>query len=147
MSVKSLECMAKLIKNIIMEGLSGMIGKQLVIVTETKGNRQYIRSRPEVMDKSKRSTSQKDHLKRFYTGAVHYWNQFVKKNPDLVAEYKAAAPAGLNAYNMVIKDYMNLPSITKITLAQPGRAGKPVIKIVTKCVFRLQNVSVCHITE
>ena len=133
--------MPTLNKNNILRGLSGMLGDQVVFVNEPNGGRQYIRNKPKY-NKKKRTLAQKELLRHFYNGAVNYWRNAVKPRPESVLAYKDAAPPGLNAYNMAIKDYLTPPVIHKISLKKGARGKTPVIQTEATDIFRVTRVHV-----
>lgn len=117
------------------------MGKQVVFVQETKGKRKYMRSWPKKIDKKKRTESQKMHLNRFYTLGTGYW-KYVKSNPDLLAAYKAKAVSPVNAYNLVMKDFMSDPEIIEIVPDPTSSAMQPVIRIRATDVIGVKKVDV-----
>jgi hypothetical protein len=92
--------------NVITNEMSGMLGKQLVFVNETKGKRKYVRNRPKKIPKSKESEAQRLHRFKYYKEGSRYWKS-VKARPELLREYEKIAESPRNAHNMALEDHMD----------------------------------------
>lgn len=119
-----------------------MLGHQLVFVHETKGNRDYLRSLPARNKKSKPSKAQVEHKRKFYVRGTQYWQKVVKKDPDLLRAYTAVAVSPRNAYNMVMKDVMSLPVVSRFTMKMAKPGSHPVITIRATDVIGAMSVRV-----
>jgi len=101
--------MAKVKSNPIIEGLSGKLGKGLVI-RQMKDGRIILLSRPD-FSKREFSPEQLTHQSRFQQ-AVAYARQASKTNP-VYAERARGTPQ--NAYNLALSDWFNPPVIHEVS--------------------------------
>lgn len=101
-------------KNVLLKGLSGMLGKLLVF--RQVGERTYVAS-PPVFTKT-RSLLQQQHHKRFKAASAYARSQM--ELPERKAAYARAAAHNvqLTPYNMALKDFFHAPEIKEVDLSQ-----------------------------
>lgn len=102
------QVMAKVKKNDIMEGLSGRLGKQLVI-RHMRDGRTIVLTRPDFSNRVF-SEDQLSHQSRFQQAAA-YASMASKTNP-LYAQL--AAGTSKNAYNLALSDWFNPPVVHQV---------------------------------
>jgi hypothetical protein len=101
--------MAKIRNNLVIHGLSGMLGKQVVIRRQKNG--QYVLCAAPGHRTQALSEAQKQHLQRFREAALY------AKAAQGAPEYQAAADArGQSPYNVAIADFLHPPEIQHIDL-------------------------------
>lgn len=132
--------MAKVRNNLVMHGLSGMLGKQVVVRKGKDGT--YIVSAAPHRSSTELSDAQKEHLERF-RAAIAY-----ARGAKSVPEYEAAAEArGLTAPNVAVADFMHPPEITNIDISgYHGDVGQPVVITATDDV-KVKSVGVLIAAE
>jgi hypothetical protein len=132
--------MAKVKNNLVIHGLSGMLGKQLV-VRRTK-NGQYIVSAAPNQPKQELTDAQKEHREKFRQAVL--FAKGALKSP----EYQEAADArGVSAYNVAVADFLHPPEIQKIDLSSyQGQADE---KIATTAVddVKVKTVGVMIVND
>ena len=115
--------MAYVKKNVVTEGLSGMLGN--TIVFRQRGG-QTIVSVPPTKTNHKPTEAQKNHQRKFRE-ASRYAKQ-ATQDPTLRAAYEQKAKANQSPYNVAMADYLNLPDITELDLSTyTGTQGNPVV--------------------
>ena len=125
--------MAKVEKNVIIEGLSGSLADQLVIYQ--RGGRTIVRT------KGRRtappSEAQLAHQERFREAAA-----YAKATQGQPAYVEKAASTGQAAYNVAVADFLHPPEILDVDLA--GYTGKPgeTIRIRARDDLKVNRVSV-----
>lgn len=128
--------MARSTNNVVMQGISGTIGKMLVFRTnaadKTIVGRRPKRTKPpgpaqlEIMDR--------------FTEAAYYAKNAIK-DPLLKEAYLAKAKPGQSAYNIAFADYMKAPELRKVMA--DGYNGQIGDKLTFRVVdnFKLQSLS------
>jgi hypothetical protein len=131
------KAMARIKQNLIMQGMSGAIGKQVIV--KHYGSVSIISSYPD-MSRIKRTTKQKTENNKFREASVYARGQM--RDPIAKAAYKAKAVGMQTAYNVAMADYYYAPEIRNIDIATfHGNIGD---KIVIHAVddFRVVRVMV-----
>jgi len=114
--------MAKVGKNIIIEGLSGSLGDQLVIKMG-KGGQTIISTTPKFPADRKFSDAQTAQQAKFGE-AVAYAKDASKKEP-VYAEKASGTPQ--SAYNVAMADFMHPPEIIEVDVSgYSGKAGETI---------------------
>jgi hypothetical protein len=114
--------MAKVKKNIVMKGLSGSLGDQLV-VKGGKGGRTIISIKPTFPEDREFSDAQKEHMEDFREAMMYAKD--AAKTEAVYAEKAEDTP--LSAYNVAIADWFHEPEIGDIDLSGwTGQAGEPI---------------------
>lgn len=101
--------MAEVKDNIITQGMSGNVGKQIVF--KRYGNRTIVSKMPD-MSNVKKSKKQKDQNLKFREAAGYARSQMA--NPVSKAEYQAKVKGMQRAYNLAIADFYNAPEIRQV---------------------------------
>ena len=102
--------MAKVQNNLIVHGLSGMIGKQLVIRRLPSGD-YSVGAAPARVDNREPTAKEKAHQEQFRQAILY--GQGARTNP----EYQAPAKArGLSTYNVAVADFLHPPEIQSVDL-------------------------------
>lgn len=112
--------MAKVRSNLVLHGLSGMLGKQIVIRKSKDG---YVLSAAPDRSGLVMSAAQKAHQDQFRQ-AIAY-----SKGARSQPEYEAAAEArGLSTHNVAVADFLHPPEITKLDVSEyHGDVGQPIV--------------------
>jgi hypothetical protein len=113
--------MAKIRSNLVIHGLSGMIGKQVVIRRGQDGG--YVVSAAPHHVQRALTDAQKAHRARFLQ-AVAY-SRGAKSLPEYA---EAAAARKMSAHNVAVADFMHPPEITNIDASNyRGDAGQTIV--------------------
>ena len=104
--------MAEVKNNIVTQGFSGSIGKQLVF--KRYGNRTIVSAMPD-MSKVVKSKKQKAENAKFSDAIAYARGQM--SDPESKAEYKAKATGMQKPHNIAIADFYNAPEIRKVETA------------------------------
>jgi len=113
--------MAKVDKNIVITGLSGSLGDQLVI-QEARGGRTIVRTKPRPSDKppSEAQTAQRDQFRE----AVTYAKQAAKSEPAYAAKAEGTAQT---AFNVALADFLHPPEIVELDVSgYTGKVGETI---------------------
>lgn len=100
-------------ESIVLRESSGSIGKELTITKKKSGRIQLGKHRG--ASKVPATDKQLDVQRRFKMGTLYA--KAVMKDPDLKAQYQAAAKHDQSAYNLALRDAYKAPEITGITTA------------------------------
>lgn len=113
--------MAKVQNNLLLHGLSGMLGKQLVIRKQKDGS-YVVAAAPARVEGRVRTQRQRDQQERFRKGVLY--GKATQNNP----EYQAAAKArGIPAFNVAIADFLHAPEILGIDVSgYTGAVGEKI---------------------
>ncbi|MBI3788414.1 MAG: hypothetical protein HY276_09175 [Ignavibacteriales bacterium] len=134
--------MAKVRKNIIIEGLSGSLGDQLVVKTG-KGGQTVISTTPKFSGDRKFTDAQAAQQEKFREGSA-YAKDAAKKEP-LYGEKAAGTPQ--TAYNVAMADFMHPPEILEIDVSKySGKAGE-TIRARAQDDVKVKTVNVVIATE
>jgi len=112
---------AKVTNNLVIHGLSGMLGKQIV-VRRMKDGTFIVSAAPRRRTDAPLSEAQKAHLERFRRAVLY------AKSARTRPEYQEAAKArGLSAQNVAVADFMHPPEIQSVDLSgYDGAAGQTI---------------------
>lgn len=130
--------MAKVNKNVITKGLSGILGGMLVF--RMVGNQTVVSTAP-VTSKAP-TPAQKKQRERFQQAVLYARTQMT--NPVIKAAYEALAKSkgAPNAYNVAVSDFFNKPTIEAIDVSSySGKKGDTICIRVTDD-FKVEWVSV-----
>jgi hypothetical protein len=132
--------MAKVRNNLVIHGLSGMLGKQVVVRRQKNGD--YVLAAAPGHRMKELSDAQKQHQQRFRDAIL-----YAKAAQD-APEYQAAAKArGQSAYNVAIADFLHPPEIQHIDLgAYQGAPGQSIMVTAVDDV-KVKTVGVMITTE
>lgn len=130
--------MAKSKDNIVMQGASGRIGRNLVF--RQRGDQTIIAKTPRIPTDRVMTAKQVVVQNKFYD-ATQYAKS-VMLDDDLKAMYKKKANVNQSAYNVAFKDYFVNPELRRVDdRAYEGEVGD-VISFQVKDVFMLQSLNV-----
>ena len=126
--------MAKVNKNIVIEGLSGSLGDQLVIQAG-KGGTTIIRTKPQPGDQPP-SEAQQAARERFQEAVAYA--KGAKEKPAYVGK---AAGTEKSAYNVAAADWLHPPEVVEIDLAAwtGGLGEKLRAKVRDDVILRLRS--------
>jgi hypothetical protein len=112
--------MAQTKDNLVVDGMSGKLGKHLVF--RNIGGDTFVAKAPRVTEKEPTS-AQLAHQDRFQKAVLY--GQSVVADPQLKKEYQAAAKPRQSAFNVATADFMHAPDILEIDISeyngQPGQ--------------------------
>ncbi|HEX3006912.1 MAG TPA: hypothetical protein VHO90_04790 [Bacteroidales bacterium] len=127
--------MAEIKNNVVTQGLSGAIGRQLIF--KRYGNRTIVSKMPD-MSKVVKSKKQKEQTGKFYEATLYAKVQML--DPVAREEYKAKAKGMQRAHNVAISDFLNPPQIRNVNV--DDLAVNKIIRIYAWDDFRVERVSV-----
>jgi hypothetical protein len=132
--------MARVQSNLVIHGLSGMLGKQVVVRRQKNG--EYILAAAPNRRQGELSDTQKEHRERFRQAILY------AKTAQTAAEYQDIAKSrGKSAFNVAIADFMHPPEIIQIDLSDyHGSTGQP-IDITTVDDVKVKTVGVLIATD
>lgn len=111
--------MAKVRNNLVMQGLSGMLGNQLLI-RQDKAGRTIIGAKPQFNPNRAFTDSQKQHQHSFREAAAYA--QTARSIPIYISK---AAGTSMNPYNVALADWFHAPEILELDLGDwTGQPGK-----------------------
>jgi dsDNA-specific endonuclease/ATPase MutS2 len=131
--------MAKVRNNLVVHGLSGMLGHQLVIRRQRNG--EYTVAAAPGPSSREISEAQKAHHERFRQAIA-----FAKSAKE-VPEYKAAAEArGQSSFNVAVADFLHPPEIQHIDLsAYQGAPGDSIsITAIDDIIVRTVGIMIVN---
>lgn len=129
--------MAKVKKNLLLQGLSGSVGGTIVL--RSMGDKTIVASLPGKRNKLP-SPGQLLQQERFKEGSDY--SRSVKANPTELAEYKARAKSGESPLTLALTDYLRAPKVTVVdTAAYKGKKGD-LIRIRAVDDFLVKSVKV-----
>jgi hypothetical protein len=129
--------MSKVGNNIVTQGLSGMLGNQLVF--RMRGSQTYVAKAP-VKKEHEKTEAQIEHQRRWQE-AILYGKGAIA-TPEMKDAYKAAAVENQSAFNVAVADFMNAPHIDEINISQ--YTGQPGSFILIRAVddFQVAEVTI-----
>lgn len=130
--------MAKSRDNIVMQGASGRIGRNLVF--RQRGDQTIIAKPPRIPTDRVMTAKQVAVQYKFYD-ATQYAKS-VMLDYDLKAEYKRKANINQSAYNVAFKDYFTDPEVRRVDDRAYGGEVGDKINIHVKDVMVLRSLSV-----
>jgi len=114
--------MARVKKNVVMKGLSGSLGDQVVIKRD-KAGRTIVSVMPTFPDDREFSDAQKEHMADFRRATQYA--KAAARSQAIYAEKAEGTP--MSAYNVAVGDWFNAPEIGEIDLSGwTGQAGEPI---------------------
>lgn len=129
--------MAKVGNNIVTQGLSGMLGDQLVF--RIRGKKTFVSKAP-VQKEREMSEAQIQHHRKWQEAILY--GKSVLASPEMKGAYQASADETHSAFNVAVADFMNGPHIDEIDISQ--YTGQPGSTIIVRAVddFQVTEVSV-----
>lgn len=129
--------MSKVGNNIVTQGLSGMLGNQLVF--RLRGSKTYVAKAP--VKKEREATAAQEQHQHHFQEAILYAKGAIAI-PEVKEAYKVGAGENQSAYNVAVADFMNAPHIDEINVSQ--YTGQPGSMILIRAVddFKVAEVSV-----
>jgi len=132
--------MAKVQSNLIIHGLSGMLGKQVVIRKQKNGS--YVLSAAPGAHSKEQSAAQKQQCEKFRLAVLY------AKSAQATPEYKDAAKArGQSAYNVAVADFLHPPEIQHIDLSSYKGAPNEPITITAVDDVKVKTVGVMIVAD
>ncbi len=132
--------MAKIQSNLVIHGLSGMLGKQVVVRRLKNG--QYVLSAAPHRRSRELSVAQKAHLEKFRQAIVY------AKGAQGAPEYQDIARAReLSAYNVAIADFLHPPEIRQIDLSSYHGKADDTIAIFAVDDVKVKTVGVMIVND
>ncbi|MBN1427345.1 MAG: hypothetical protein JXB07_03100 [Anaerolineae bacterium] len=114
--------MAKVKKNVVVKGLSGMLGDQVVFKRD-KAGRTILSVKPTFPEDRVFSQAQKEQIEKFREALMYAKD--AAKTEAVYAEKAEGTP--LSAYNVAVADWFHEPEIGEIDLSGwAGQAGEPI---------------------
>ena len=132
--------MAKVRNNLVIHGLSGMLGKQLVV--RAKKNGSFVVAAAPRRGAGPPSDAQKQQRERFRQALLY------AKGAQAREEYQEAAAArGQSARNVAVADFMRPPEIRAIDLSGYDGAPEQTIRITAVDDVKVNTVGILIATE
>jgi hypothetical protein len=132
--------MAKVANNLVIHGLSGMLGKQVVVRRQKNG--EYIVAAAPGHSSHELSEAQKQHRERFRQAILY------AKSAQETPEYKDVAKArGQSAYNVAVADFLHPPEIQQIDLAGYKGAANESITVTAIDDMKVKTVGVMIVND
>lgn len=114
--------MARVGKNIVTQGLSGMIGG--TIVFRQRGDQTIVSQAPE---KKERPATESETQRRSRFGMAILYGKGAVKDPTIKAAYEEQAEENQSAFNVAVADFMNAPEIDEVDVtAYTGAVGSKI---------------------
>ncbi|MRG47662.1 hypothetical protein GFS24_21240 [Chitinophaga sp. SYP-B3965] len=129
--------MAKADNNVLLNGLTGSIGKQVTI--KQRGGKTIVSKAQQPREKA--ATAKQQEAQDKFSEASAYAKGIIK-DEEMTAMYRSMAQPGQNAYNLALKDAYNAPVIENL---ETGKyLGKPgdTIQVRATDDFRVFRVTV-----
>lgn len=131
--------MAKSKDNVVMQGASGKIGRNLVF--RQKGDQTIIARRPRETSSGRPISEDQLKVQQRFLDASLYAKKAIK-DEELKAAYKAKANINQTAYNVAFKDYFTPPTVRRLNDAgYSGQAGEEIIFMV-RDIMRVTEIEV-----
>ncbi len=128
--------MARVRKNMAMQGLTGLLGDQFLMRTD-KAGRTIVSSRPVFKEGRAFSQAQADHQEAFREAAL-----YAKGAKDLEVYIRKAERTPQNAYNIAVADWFSPPEVKEVDLSEwDGQAGQ-VIRVRALDDVKVERVEV-----
>ncbi len=120
--------MAKVIDNILLGGLQGSIGKQIVI--KIRNGKPYVAKHPR--KRTGEIPTEKQTVAREHFARAQRFASFANKNVDLKAFYLPYVQSGQTVLNVAYRDAFYPPVIHEVDVRYyTGRPGQPIIVTAT----------------
>lgn len=130
--------MARSKNNPVLKGLSGQIGRNIVVKTYSDG-RQVVANMPS--RRSKTSEKQRDNETKF--GSSNHYAQMQMSDPAVAAQYnRRAKGTSANGYNLAVKDFMHAPRIESVEAADYAGKRGSIIRVRATDDFKVVTVTV-----
>jgi hypothetical protein len=130
--------MAESNKNLATDGLRGQVGN--FVFRRRRADGKIFVSRHPGEQEVEPTDAQQLIRERFQQAAIY--GQSVITDPQLKAEYKAAAKPGQSAYNVAVADFFHAPDIREVDMSDYSGQVGDVIRIKVTDDFSVQQVSV-----
>ncbi len=132
--------MAKVQNNLVIHGLSGMLGKQLVV--RRRKNGQYVLSAAPGARSGDMSDAQKQQCDKFRQAVLY------AKGAQNTPEYQDVAKArDISAYNVAIADFLHPPEIQRIDLSSYHGKADDTITITAVDDIKVKTVGVMIVND
>lgn len=132
--------MAKVTNNIVIHGLSGMLGKQVVVRRQKNG--QYVVCAAPHHGPRAASAAERAHQQRFRQAVL-----YAKGAKDAPEYQEAAKVRGLSGFNVAVADFLHPPEIQDIDLSAYSGAAGGSIGIVAVDDASVKSVGVSIVTD
>ena len=131
--------MAQIKKNIVTQGMSGMLGDTLVF--RVKDGKTIVATAPQPTEKEP-TESQKRQRTRFQEAVLYAKNALLDETQKGLYSEKAESLEGQSAYNVAVADFMHAPDIQEIDLdGYTGQVNDTILVKVTDD-FKVQKVTI-----
>jgi hypothetical protein len=128
--------MARVRKNLAMQGLTGKIGDQFVIRTD-KAGRTIVGTKPSFSEGRQYSEAQLTHQEAFREAVA-----YAKSSKDLDIYVQKAGGTPQNAYNVAVADWFNKPEIKELDVTEWNGAPGQTIRVRAMDDVQVTEVSV-----
>jgi len=128
--------MAKVINNIIAQGLSGSLGGQIVFKKD-KAGRTIVSAKPTFSPNRTFTTGQLGHQKAFREASA-----YAKTSKGNIVYIQKAQGTPLNAYNAALADWFNKPQVLEIDTQNWNGAMEQIIRVQAQDDTRVTKVHV-----
>jgi hypothetical protein len=132
--------MAKIESNLVIHGLSGMLGKQ-VVVRRMKNGQYVLAARPNHRSQDV-TDAQKEQREKFRRAILY------AKGAKGLAEYQDAAESrGVSPFNVAVADFLHPPEIQKIDISAYQGAVNEAIRITAADDVKVKTVGVMIVND
>jgi len=133
--------MAKVRSNLVIHGLSGMLGQQIVVRRQKNGN-YVIAAAPGPYAKHELTEAQKQHQEHFRQAILY------AKSAKNTPEYKDVATSrGQSTYNVAVADFLHPPEIQQIDLSAYNGAPGETITITAVDDVKVKTVGIMIVND
>ena len=127
--------MAKVAKNLVLHGASGMLGDQIVI--RSRAGQMMLSSAPGART-TPPTEAQKKHQQRFQQATVYAKAQLA--DPEKRKAYEERAEGMVTAYNVAVADFLHAPDIDEIDVTGYHGAANEPIRVRVTDDFKVETV-------
>jgi len=128
--------MAKVRNNVVVRGLSGSFGEQMIIKID-KAGRTIISNKPEFNENRVFTPAQQAQQEKFREGVA-----YAKETKDLQAYVDKAKGTPMHPYNVALADWFHAPEIKEIDLSDWTGQADQYIRILAMDDVQVAQVSV-----
>lgn len=131
--------MAKSKDNVVMQGASGKVGRNLVF--RQKGDQTIIAKRPKAPATAKPVSDKQLRVQNRFLDASLYAKKAIKDD-ELKAAYGAKANINQSAYNVAFKDYFTAPQVRRLNDSNYKGAVGDELNFLIKDIMKVTEINI-----